>query len=186
MDRLNCLANQSRRRGLLLRKVTYRLFRLFATAGSTVLHPDRRTARSNANRQDQRFANRMEEQGIPQSLKRSSIGQINDAALHGPLAFDAATSTVPFGEAADSAIYWIHPDNLDEARTLLLRHTRDAAAPRLASRVNSEPPLPLRSRDHHFLRPTTWLTLSSLIMPKDLSKLLVHRTPPDQVDPWSI
>jgi hypothetical protein len=64
-----------------------------------------------------------------QSLKRSVIGQINDAALRGTLAFDAAVSTTPYGEAAGSAIYWIHPDNLDEARTLLLKYMRDAFAP---------------------------------------------------------
>lgn len=72
-----------------------------------------------------------------QSNKRSIIGQINDATLRGPLEFDAAVLTVPYGEAAGSAIYWIHPDNLDEARTLLLRYMRDGSTTSALSRAGS-------------------------------------------------
>lgn len=72
-----------------------------------------------------------------QSLKKSIIGQINEAALRGPVGFDAAVLTIPYGEAAGSAIYWIHPDNLDEARTLLLKYMRDAATASPPSRANS-------------------------------------------------
>ncbi|KEF55929.1 uncharacterized protein A1O9_07509 [Exophiala aquamarina CBS 119918] len=73
-----------------------------------------------------------------QSLKKSIVGQINEAALRTPLAFDAAVLTIPYGEAAGSAIYWIHPDNLDEARTLLLKYMRDAstAPPRANSSLS--------------------------------------------------
>jgi len=74
-----------------------------------------------------------------QSLKKSVIGQINDAALRGPSGFDAAVLTIPYGEAAGSAIYWIHPDNLDEARTLLLKYMRDATTASPPSRANSSP-----------------------------------------------
>lgn len=70
--------------------------------------------------------------------KRSAIAQIDDAIARGPLDFDAALSTVPYGEAAGSAFYWIHPDNLDEARAFLLRHMRDAAAPPSPSRKSSQ------------------------------------------------
>lgn len=62
------------------------------------------------------------------AVKRSSIAQIMHATLCGPLAFDAAILNVPYGEEAGSAFYWTHPDNLDETRTLLLRHMRDASA----------------------------------------------------------
>ncbi|EXJ82069.1 hypothetical protein A1O1_08138 [Capronia coronata CBS 617.96] len=74
---------------------------------------------------------------VSASTKRSPIAQINEALLRGPLAFDAAISTVPYGEAAGSAFYWIHPDNLDEARMLLLRHMRDPAGSATHPRRNS-------------------------------------------------
>ncbi|KAI1616209.1 hypothetical protein EDD36DRAFT_126162 [Exophiala viscosa] len=75
---------------------------------------------------------------ISASAKRSPITQINESVLRGPLAFDAAILTVPYGEASGSAFYWIHPDNLDEARTILLRHMRDASVPSTHSGHNSE------------------------------------------------
>lgn len=55
----------------------------------------------------------------------SPVTQISRAAQSGPLTFDTAFATVPFGEASGIATYWIHPDNLDEAKVLLLRYTRD-------------------------------------------------------------
>lgn len=95
-----------------------------------------------------------------QSLKRSSIGQINDATLRGPLAFDAAVLTVPYGEAAGSAIYWIHPDNLDEARTLLLKYMRDASTTSAPSRINSAISIASQKRPATLFNPPHDLTHS--------------------------
>lgn len=58
----------------------------------------------------------------------SPVAQITKAARSSPLAFDAAFDTVPFGEGSGTASYWIHPDNYDEAKVLLLRYTRDLGA----------------------------------------------------------
>ncbi|KAK5053883.1 hypothetical protein LTR84_001845 [Exophiala bonariae] len=93
-----------------------------------------------------------------QSNKRSIIGQINDAALRGPLGFDAALLTVPYGEAAGSAIYWIHPDNLDEARTLLLKFMRDGSTASAPSRVNSGLSVASQRRPSALSNPTDDLT----------------------------
>jgi len=71
------------------------------------------------------------------SAKRSPITKLNESILRGPLAFDAALMTVPYGEAAGSAVYWIHQDNLDAARALLLRHMRDSSIPSTPPRNNS-------------------------------------------------
>jgi SPX domain protein involved in polyphosphate accumulation len=81
-----------------------------------------------------------------QTAKRSSVAQINEASLRGPLAFDAAILAIPYGEAAGSAFYWVHPDNLDETRTLLLRHMRDASAPNTPSRINSTESMTIRRK----------------------------------------
>jgi len=69
--------------------------------------------------------------------QKASITRLNEAAAHSPLLFDATLSSVPYGEYAGSAFYWIHPDNLDEARALLLRHMRDLRGPATLSRANS-------------------------------------------------
>lgn len=58
----------------------------------------------------------------------SPIAQITKAAQASPLSFDAAFASVPYGEASGIATYWIHPDNLEEAKVLLLRYTRDLTA----------------------------------------------------------
>jgi hypothetical protein len=55
-------------------------------------------------------------------VQRSNAKQIAEACAEGPLQFDAALSSVPYGEAGGSAYFWIHPDNLEEAEALLLRH----------------------------------------------------------------
>lgn len=55
----------------------------------------------------------------------SPVAQITRAARTSNLHFDAALASVPFGEAAGTATYWVHPDNLEEARVLLLKYTRD-------------------------------------------------------------
>lgn len=61
---------------------------------------------------------------------RPLIAQITNSIKQTPSAFDAAIMTVPYGEAAGSAMYWIHPENLDEARALLHRYMkRDGLAP---------------------------------------------------------
>lgn len=62
------------------------------------------------------------------SSTESSVSQINKAAQLGPLHFDAVLPSVPFGEAAGTATYWIHPDNLEEAKVLLLKYMRDLKA----------------------------------------------------------
>lgn len=95
---------------------------------------------------------------ISASAKRSPITQINESLLRGPLAFDAAILTVPYGEAAGSAFYWIHPDNLDEARTILLRHMRDASVPSTHSRHNSETSIASKAHLESFSKSNTVLT----------------------------
>ncbi|KIW85750.1 hypothetical protein Z517_01142 [Fonsecaea pedrosoi CBS 271.37] len=74
----------------------------------------------------------------PSSL-RSPIVKINSALNQGPPAFDAALMTVPYGEAAGSAFYWVHPDNLDEARALVQRYMKkDDSVSKTPSRKGSE------------------------------------------------
>ena len=55
---------------------------------------------------------------------QSNAKLIAQSCDEGPLRFDIALSTVPYGEAGGSAYFWIHPDNLEEAETLVLRHMR--------------------------------------------------------------
>lgn len=79
------------------------------------------------------------------------------------LRLDAALSSVPFGVSAGRACYWIHPDNLEEARVLLLRFMKytgrkrsllshrgsltSLTSPNLGSGRNLVPPL-VPSRTH--------------------------------------
>jgi SPX domain protein involved in polyphosphate accumulation len=74
--------------------------------------------------QVERLARQQQQDGISTTSTRSLISQINDSIKAAPSAFDAAIMTVPYGEAAGSAMYWIHPDNLDEARALLHRNMK--------------------------------------------------------------
>jgi SPX domain protein involved in polyphosphate accumulation len=79
----------------------------------------------------------------PTTSTRAIIAKINDATKQAPAAFDAALTTVPYGEAAGSAMYWVHPENLDEARALLYktmkRHGSASRTPsRTPSRANSQ------------------------------------------------
>lgn len=67
----------------------------------------------------------------------SPVTQITKAAQLGPLNFDAAVASVPFGESSGTAAYWIHMDNLEEARVLLLRYMRDLDLPNTLSRESS-------------------------------------------------
>ncbi|KAK7903477.1 hypothetical protein LTR67_001497 [Exophiala xenobiotica] len=80
------------------------------------------------------------------SAKRLPITKLNEAILRGPLAFDAALMTVPYGEAAGSAVYWVHQDNLDAARALLLRHMRDSSTPSTPPRKSSLDSVSIRSK----------------------------------------
>ena len=84
------------------------------------------------------------------SLKpESPVSQIVKAAQSGPLHYDAAMASIPFGEAAGTATYWVHKDNLDEARVLLLRYMRDLGLRFPMSRENSTDslcPVPLDDR----------------------------------------
>ncbi|EXJ77424.1 hypothetical protein A1O3_09650 [Capronia epimyces CBS 606.96] len=88
-------------------------------------------------RSRENLPNRLQQEQTSTRAKKSAIAQIEGALLCDPLAFDAAVLTEPYGEAAGSAFYWIHPDNLDEARMLLLRHMRDPAGSRPHSRRTS-------------------------------------------------
>ncbi|KAL6251243.1 hypothetical protein RBB50_001451 [Rhinocladiella similis] len=83
---------------------------------------------------------------ISASMKRSAVAKLNEAVIQGSLAFDAAIVTVLYGEAAGSAFYWIHQDNLDEARALLLRHMRDISVSSTPSRNNSLESIASRNR----------------------------------------
>lgn len=67
----------------------------------------------------------------------SPVTQITKAAQLGPLQFDVAIASVPFGEAAGTACFWIHVDNLEEARVLLLRHMRAIDLNNILSRSSS-------------------------------------------------
>lgn len=62
--------------------------------------------------------------GVGDVSNRSNAKAIATARSDGVSHFDAALSSVAYGEAAGSAYFWIHPDNLQEAETLLLRHMR--------------------------------------------------------------
>jgi len=73
----------------------------------------------------------------PSPKLESPVSQIFKAAQSGPLHFDAAMASIPFGEAAGIATYWIHKDNLEEARVLLLRYMRDLGLRFALSRENS-------------------------------------------------
>ncbi len=60
---------------------------------------------------------------------RSNAKALAEACSAGILQFDAALSSVAYGEAGGSAYFWIHPDNLEEAEALLLRHLRRLVSP---------------------------------------------------------
>ncbi|OCT51866.1 hypothetical protein CLCR_08116 [Cladophialophora carrionii] len=72
----------------------------------------------------ERLSRQPQEDGTSTTSTRSLIAQINNSIKAAPSAFDAAIMTVPYGEAAGSAMYWIHPDNIDEARALLHRNMK--------------------------------------------------------------
>lgn len=55
---------------------------------------------------------------------RSRSQSLNKAVTEGLLQLDASLASVPYCEAAGSAYYWIHPDNLEEVEALLLRHMK--------------------------------------------------------------
>lgn len=75
---------------------------------------------------------------MPQRLNTESpASQITKAAQSGILHFDVALAFTPYGEAAGTATYWIHSDNLPEARVLLLRYMRELDAQAAVSRANS-------------------------------------------------
>ena len=59
-----------------------------------------------------------------EAINRSNAKAIAETCSAGVLHFDAALSWVAYGEAGGSAHFWIHPDNLEEAEALLLRHLR--------------------------------------------------------------
>ena len=80
---------------------------------------------------------------VSASSTRSPISQINQSLTQAQSAFDAAIMTVPYGEAAGSAVYWIHPDNIDETRALLHRHMK---------KDSSVPSTPCRTRSRESLR----------------------------------
>lgn len=67
----------------------------------------------------------------------STAASITKASISGILHFDAAFSSTPFGESAGTATYWIHPDNIQEARLLLFRHMKILEAQATLSRANS-------------------------------------------------
>ena len=70
-------------------------------------------------------------------VKISTVKRLNEAAEKGPVHLDAALAIVPYGQAAGSAVYWIHLDNIEEAHTLLLRHMRDTKGTQCLSREDS-------------------------------------------------
>ncbi|RMZ86715.1 hypothetical protein DV736_g6059, partial [Chaetothyriales sp. CBS 134916] len=56
------------------------------------------------------------------SLRRSNAKDIAAAANKSLLDLDLALETVPYGDVSGSRYYWIHPDNIEEAESLLLRY----------------------------------------------------------------
>ena len=75
---------------------------------------------------------------------RSLIAEIDASIPKGPSAFDAAIIAVPYGQVAGSAVYWIHPDNLDEVRALLHKNMkRHGSAPSSPARRMSKASLQL-------------------------------------------
>ena len=71
---------------------------------------------------------------------RSAAYLIGEAFRNGTgVEIDIALATVPLGAKGGRASYWIHPDNLDEVRVLLLRHLKEYSSSRYGSisRTNS-------------------------------------------------
>ncbi|KAK6368800.1 hypothetical protein LTR64_006957 [Lithohypha guttulata] len=68
-------------------------------------------------------------QNLSTTKIESPVSRITKHAQAGALYFDAAVASVPFGEAAGTATYWIHMDDLEEAKVLLLRYMRDLNLP---------------------------------------------------------
>lgn len=68
-------------------------------------------------------------QNLSTTKIESPVSRITKHAQAGALHFDAAVASVPFGEAAGTATYWIHMDDLEEAKVLLLRYMRDLNLP---------------------------------------------------------
>lgn len=63
--------------------------------------------------------------GPPSPEPEATVTQMHDVSLHGSdLDFDVAFSSLPLGNVAGRATYWIHPDNMVEAEVLLLRHLK--------------------------------------------------------------
>ena len=88
----------------------------------------------------------------PRMSTRSLIAEIDDSSTEAPSAFDAAIMALPYGEAAGSAMYWIHPDNLDEARAVVHRNMKKTgAASSLPSRMASQDSLVSRNSVSSFV-----------------------------------
>ena len=63
--------------------------------------------------------------GIPITEQQPVVAQFYKAATQeSPLKFDAAFLSIPLGQAAGRAAYWIHLDNISELEVLLLRHMK--------------------------------------------------------------
>jgi SPX domain protein involved in polyphosphate accumulation len=79
------------------------------------------------------------------SAKKSPISEISGSLSKAPAAFDTTLATVSYGISAGSAFYWVHPENVDEARALLHRHMRREGPPSNApTRQNSNESLKSR------------------------------------------
>ena len=72
---------------------------------------------------------------IHNATSRSRSKLLNESSAKGSLDHDAALATVPYSEVAGSAYFWIHPDNLEQAETLILRHMRTVGPQSSASRT---------------------------------------------------
>ena len=72
---------------------------------------------------------------IHNATSRSRSKMLNEHSAKGSLDHDAALATVPYSEVAGSAYFWIHPDNLEQAETLILRHMRTVGPQSSASRT---------------------------------------------------
>jgi hypothetical protein len=95
----------------------------------------------------------------PTASTEAVIAKIDDATKQTPAAFDTALATVPYSDAAGIATYWIHLQNLDEARALLYKTMkRHGSASRNPFRT------PLRA---NYQEPSNILTSTSSVFSSD-------------------
>jgi hypothetical protein len=119
-------------------------------------------------------------------VQRSNAKQIAEACAEGPLEFDVALSSVPYGEAGGNAYFWIHPDNLEEAEALLLRHMHalEPRSPSAATMTSLGQPL-RQAHDAWFDNLPRYIQEISLSKPSNVALTARWTTDPDSLVTFS-